>query len=210
MIARPNKRPRKADGKKTLINAEPDSEERELEALVFGKKQHLHEETQQVDDLDNDIQPNNGNGAQYYIDTAGNSTDDVQITSAVWVDEDLDDGTMVDIQSTNRLRKLKTQFEETSISITDYEERLRVQFERINPTPQWAVEKGAGKLSIMQTTGQIVNSSAQLNPEKLDIIRLKDANQMEYSKAVVQCVRFHPLSPVLITAGFDKTARLFH
>jgi U3 small nucleolar RNA-associated protein 18 len=43
----------------------------------------------------------------------------------------------------------------------------------------------------------------------LEMCRMKDANQHGPSNAVVQSVQFHPNGQLLLTAGLDKTLRLF-
>jgi len=54
-----------------------------------------------------------------------------------WVDpDDLD--VQVSLASDKRLRKLRDTAAEDEIGGRDYERRLRRQFEKLNPTPQWA------------------------------------------------------------------------
>ncbi|KAJ3157588.1 U3 snoRNP protein [Geranomyces michiganensis] len=137
---------------------------------------------------------------------------------AAWHD---DDEVPVDIVSQKRLRKLRSDYSETTLSSAEYEARLRRQFERIHPTPLWAELAGKRRkgesssddlLRVLRTATGIVDRKAAsriLNPDSLEVVRLKDANQMAYSQAVVQCVQFHPKAPVLLTGGFDKTLRLF-
>ncbi|OAJ45037.1 hypothetical protein BDV3_002900 [Batrachochytrium dendrobatidis] len=158
---------------------------------------------------------------------------------AAWVDED--DDIKVDVHKVKRLRKLRNDFDETTVAGSDYEMRLRHQYERLFPKPKWAqvpTEKSLSKsesdldhdddkgdrdtsdqvdlghnalLKLLQSTESIVNTNgkALLSADKLDVMRLKDVNQLAYSQAVVQSVQFHPYAPVLLTAGFDKTLRLF-
>ncbi|RKO86303.1 WD40-repeat-containing domain protein, partial [Blyttiomyces helicus] len=133
-----------------------------------------------------------------------------------WEDDDDIDVSIVD---TGRLRKLRTDHSETVVSGTEFESRLRRQFEKIYPRPQWAdltedaTESVAGGdlMRVLRSTEGIASrrKSQILSPDKLDIVRVKDANQMAYSQAVVQTATFHPRAPVLMTAGFDKTIRLF-
>ncbi|KAJ3271884.1 U3 snoRNP protein, partial [Borealophlyctis nickersoniae] len=132
---------------------------------------------------------------------------------AAWEDED---DVMVNIVDTKRLRKLRTDYSEEIISGKDYEARLRAQFEKIHPKPEWATIPAEGEdtddlLSVLRKTHGIVSrkKTRVLNSDRLEIVRLKDANQMAYSQAVVQSVTFHPTAPVVMTAGYDKTLRLF-
>ncbi|TPX61365.1 hypothetical protein PhCBS80983_g01165 [Powellomyces hirtus] len=137
---------------------------------------------------------------------------------AAWED---DDNVPVNIVDKKRLRKLRLDYSETTLSGKEYEARLRKQFQRIHPTPQWAEisireqkngDSSDDLLKILRTSMGIVDTQRQtrvLNPDFLEVVRLKDANQMAYSQAVVQSVQFHPKAPVLLTAGYDKTLRLF-
>ena len=43
----------------------------------------------------------------------------------------------------------------------------------------------------------------------LDVGRVVDANRESKSQAVVQAVQFHPTAPAMLTAGLDKTLRVF-
>jgi U3 small nucleolar RNA-associated protein 18 len=52
----------------------------------------------------------------------------------------------------------------------------------------------------------------RLQPGVLEVLRCRDANLQEPSQAVVQALQFHPAqesSGLMLTAGFDKTLRLF-
>lgn len=64
---------------------------------------------------------------------------------------------------------------------------------------------------LMSSKGFLEKSSKLriLSSESISVTRVKNANQMAYSKAVVQSVEFHPNSQMLLTAGFDRTLRLF-
>ncbi|KAI9098050.1 WD40-repeat-containing domain protein [Phlyctochytrium arcticum] len=135
--------------------------------------------------------------------------------------EDDDTHVSVNISDAKRLRKLRTTFEENTISGKEYELRLRKQFEKLHPTPNWAVrpfrEQHTGDTvndlqRILRTTSSIIDTTQSrrtLNPDNLEVVRLKDANQAAYSQSVVQSVKFHPRAPVLLTAGYDRTVRLF-
>nr|KAJ3419131.1 U3 snoRNP protein [Polyrhizophydium stewartii] len=175
-----------------------------------------------------------------------------------WVDDD--DEVEVDIQQKKRLRKLRKSFDDVKVSGSEYEQRLREQYERMFPRPKWAAipedetadgddgaaasaagsdsdadagvggrrahaagtiaastrpqtrDLGHGALvRLLRSTQSLVDTNRKqlLSADKLDIQRLKDANQMGYSQAVVQSAQFHPAAPVLLTCGLDKTLRLF-
>ena len=64
---------------------------------------------------------------------------------------------------------------------------------------------------LMNSMGFIEKSGRPrtLPSESISVTRVKNANQMAYSQAVIQSVEFHPNSQMLLTAGFDRTLRLF-
>ncbi|KAF9327025.1 U3 snoRNP protein [Podila minutissima] len=155
-----------------------------------------------------------------------------------WVDED-DKTLVVSLKSANRLKKLRKAEEEDTVTGVDYEQRLRRQFEKVYPVPNWAQPEGSRKrrrggafgndsdseysdeeeqqddnstLSLLMSSKGFLEKSSKLrilSSESISVTRVKNANQMAYSKAVVQSVEFHPNSQMLLTAGFDRTLRLF-
>jgi U3 small nucleolar RNA-associated protein 18 len=124
----------------------------------------------------------------------------------------------------NRLRKLRHQESETHISLKEFESRLRTQFEKLHPTPSWAktvpdatsfhqssstgddsiLSRPTLASSLLKSCEPLTASSLRNNlpPTRLDVYRLKDANQMSPSSSSVLSVQFHPTAPsVLFTAG---------
>lgn len=53
------------------------------------------------------------------------------------------------------------------------------------------------------------STSKFIAPTSIDISRLRDANQQQYSRSAVRVVRFHPNGRVLMTAGLDKNINIF-
>ncbi|KAF9924478.1 U3 small nucleolar RNA-associated protein 18 [Mortierella alpina] len=154
-----------------------------------------------------------------------------------WVDED-DKTLAISLKSVNRLKKLRKEENEDVVNGVDYEQRLRRQFEKVHPVPSWAQPAGSKKrrrttalgagsdseysdeeaehedntISLLMNSKGYLELSTKLrilSSESLSVTRVKNANQMAYSKAVVQSVEFHPNSQMLLTAGFDRTLRLF-
>ncbi|KAG0199933.1 U3 small nucleolar RNA-associated protein 18 [Mortierella sp. GBA30] len=153
-----------------------------------------------------------------------------------WVDED-DKTLAISLTSANRLKKLRKEESEDVVNGVDYEQRLRRQFEKVYPVPSWAQPPGSKKrrrrpsgpgsdseysdeeseqedntISLLMSSKGYLEKAAKLrilSSESLSVTRVKNANQMGYSKAVVQSVEFHPNSQMLLTAGFDRTLRLF-
>lgn len=109
-----------------------------------------------------------------------------------------DDDVPVNIVDQKRLRKLRKDYSETVLSGREFEARLRRQYEKIHPTPQWAViplrdgkngNSSDDLLSILRTSLGIVDTKAKariLNPDSLEVVRVKDANQMAYSQVCSQ------------------------
>ena len=193
-------------------------EEKKLEALVFGSLLEKNF-TDSEETLENESIASESDDNQDYdqvpvddlfiIDTVGGDEQfqTPTVKQPVW--NDVDD-VKVDIQSSKRLRKLKTFQEETIVQ--DYESRLRKQFTKLHPTPAWATrpvaESEVDSFNIANGILSKQNKTA-LDPDFLPVLRLKDANQSAYSEAVIQVVEFHPSAPVLLTIGYDKTLRLF-
>ncbi|KAF9907888.1 U3 small nucleolar RNA-associated protein 18 [Linnemannia zychae] len=153
-----------------------------------------------------------------------------------WVDED-DKTLSISLKSANRLKKLRKQEAEDVVNGEDYEQRLRRQFEKVYPVPNWAQPEGSRKRrrggagavdsdsdysdeeqqqdddsSILMSSKGFLEKSGRLrvlSSESILVTRVKNANQMAPSKSVIQSVEFHPNSQMLLTAGFDRTLRLF-
>lgn len=116
----------------------------------------------------------------------------------------------------------------------EYERKLRRQFERINPTPEWAakarkkvqsskrrrsgsdVDVGVEDIlpDLLASTGGISaeKKTGVLTPGVISIARLRDANQAATAEGEIKSVQFHPSPqiPVLLTASADRRLRLFH
>ncbi|KAF9649072.1 WD40 repeat-like protein [Thelephora ganbajun] len=151
-----------------------------------------------------------------------------------WVDpDDLD--LRVSLASNKRLRKLRDTVAEDEIGGRDYERRLRRQFEKVNPTPQWASDARKKRstikrrrsvspsspvseenLDLLTSTGGILEGeqrrSKTLSPKTINIERLRDANLSARAEGGLRTVQFHPSPqvPMLLTASADRRLRLFN
>lgn len=153
-----------------------------------------------------------------------------------WVDPD-DANLQVSLTAHSRLRKLRDAPSEDTVNGREYERKLRRQFERINPTPEWATKarkklhpskrrRSSGSDSdvdntiedilpdLLASTGGI---SAGKKPRVLtqgviSVDCLRDANQAAPAEGEIKSVQFHPSPqiPVLLTASTDRRLRLFH
>ncbi|CEJ62064.1 hypothetical protein PMG11_10577 [Penicillium brasilianum] len=77
-------------------------------------------------------------------ETPSDEEDEEESTPAVWHDSD-DERIAVSLVSQSKLRKLRNTESEDIISGTEYIRRLRRQFQRMNPTPEWADPELASK-----------------------------------------------------------------
>lgn len=154
-----------------------------------------------------------------------------------WTDPD-DASLEVSLASSARLRKLRDAPDEDAVKGPEYERRLRRQFVKMNPAPEWAT---AARRKRRRTEGEgdantdvdpnpdaptpdlnsLVTSSsgilgrkrrAHLDPGVLSIERLRDANQAARAEGEVTATQFHP-SPqlsMLLVASTDRRIRLFN
>ncbi|KAJ7454836.1 WD40-repeat-containing domain protein [Mycena latifolia] len=137
--------------------------------------------------------------------------------------EDPSDPPAVSIES-NRLRKLRDQPSETTLTGRQYESRLRRQYEQINPQPAWAKAAkdrlretdDAGIDELLSSTSGILSRSktVALPSGTLSIERLRDANQASSGSGSgeVKSLAFHPSAkvPVLCVGSADRRVRLFN
>lgn len=134
---------------------------------------------------------------------------------AAWEDED-DEDESVNIVRSARSRKLRRTEGEEVVSGSVYQKRLREQHAKLSSSnaPKWAQlpsETDDHTLDALKSTSKLVSSSngSEIAPDKIRIGQMADANKGGVSKAVVQVVKWHPNGNLLLTAGFDKTLRLF-
>lgn len=139
-------------------------------------------------------------------------------STAAWQDDD-DEEVEIDMDKKGRTRKLReTEEENSTLSGVDYVARLRaLRSTQTKGSNDWAQQREEededdGLKKLARQRGGLVSKKAQttmLPPNLLKVKRLKDANTLAPSKAVIQDVKFHQTLPILLTAGFDKTMRLF-
>ena len=65
------------------------------------------------------------------------SDDEEEVNGPAWDDSD-DDRLMISLAGNSRLRKLRISEAEDMVSGKEYAKRLRRQFQRMNPVPEWA------------------------------------------------------------------------
>lgn len=207
----------------------------EQDGSDFAENSEFSEDEAQNSDEDLFFIDEAGDGSVAHV-ASGNADDDMEIDTepledAAWVDSD-DDRTAVSVMST-RLKKLRHTQEETTLSGAAYVARLRAQFEKIYPRPQWAdhfadedheerfetedaedaavgINTATLSLILASTNKYIKSSTKLLPPTKIDIARLKDGNFQRRARSGIQSMSFHGLHPLLIAGGFDRTLRIYH
>ncbi|KAG8721686.1 hypothetical protein FRC08_011095 [Ceratobasidium sp. 394] len=152
---------------------------------------------------------------------ASSSSTSTSRKKAAWVDPD-DNQLDISIASDRRLRKLRNSAAEDTLSGREYESRLRRQFEKVHPVPEWAISRSKRTRRPSRTssshsdseeeptedptTGPIDVAAAPLDalpPTELAVTRLRDANQAARSDGPVASIEFHPSArvPVLMVSG---------
>lgn len=240
--------------------AAPDAEELELTRLVFGDTEGFHANLAKIDSLytdgddidgyssastelsddDDDDEPLQDDDLFVIDDEAAEGVDAMDVDSDAtssdsddaWADSD-DERVTVHLTQLAKLKKLRKYDDDNVIGGRSYLHRLRSQFERIYPRPQWVEEwethadnvnsldedndddgkpKSRDLAAVLQLLVLYLTKTKPklMLANHLAIVRLKDANAQRRSKGSIQAVDFHPTHPLLLTAGFDKTIRVYH
>ena len=156
--------------------------------------------------------------------------------ATAWADPD-DSSLEISLASSARLRKLRDAPEEDAVKGPEYERRLRRQFVKMNPTPEWATAARRKRRrteradadahaeahdtvptpdldTLLTSSGGILGRKrrAHLESGVLAIERLRDANQAAQAEGEVTATQFHPSSQVsmLLVASSDRRIRLFN
>lgn len=176
-------------------------EEQDLEEELFGKDIIASSIEQKEDKIKTDI----------VIDR--NSS----VIKSVWEDED-DNDIEIDLDVTDRLKKLKKVDEngKTQSKVTGKEFTNLLQERFKTRELEWSkvsnIEKQTELSTLLQSTGGMLEtnkSNYDLQPGKLNINRLVDANAAEPSKEAIKVVKFHSSGNLLMVGGMDKHLRFF-
>eukprot|EP00746_Dinoflagellata_sp_MGD_P003133 gnl/MRDRNA2_/MRDRNA2_106099_c0_seq1.p1 gnl/MRDRNA2_/MRDRNA2_106099_c0~~gnl/MRDRNA2_/MRDRNA2_106099_c0_seq1.p1 ORF type:complete len:508 (+),score=108.87 gnl/MRDRNA2_/MRDRNA2_106099_c0_seq1:92-1615(+) len=214
--------PKQKKAPKTVVKTPRGSaEDAQLEAFLFGSgipKVEKEPEVVEEDEDDDEQEPEEQSSRKTQKGKKKRNNKSAaarkKTAEAAW--EDPDDATLqVDLNSQNRLKKLRTDDEEKLVDGKEYERRLRQQFKTIHGSVAWsqkqkALEPSDSEDEVVATSGsRVVKDGSRLSPKEINVVRLNDKSTANVSKAVMQSVKFHPNSELLLTAGLDKTLRLF-
>jgi U3 small nucleolar RNA-associated protein 18 len=177
-------------------------EEQDLEEEIFGKDIIASSIEQKEDTINTDI----------VIDRNSN------VIKSVWEDED-DNDIEIDLDDTDRLKKLKKVDEngntvQSKVTGKEFTNLLQERFK--TRELEWAkvsnIEKQTELSTLLQTTSGMLETNKNnhdLQPGKLNINRLVDANAAEPSKEAIKVVKFHSSGNLLMVGGMDKHLRFF-
>jgi U3 small nucleolar RNA-associated protein 18 len=129
---------------------------------------------------------------------------------------------MISLTSTDRLRKLRKSEEEDTVSGKVYTRRLRQQFERIYPIPEWAQSTpnphdpenaddiiAADPLSaFFQSSAPLTQRSTAFLPEDILAITAVASIPVPAKNPAPRTVHFHPSHPLILIGYEDNTLRI--
>jgi U3 small nucleolar RNA-associated protein 18 len=126
---------------------------------------------------------------------------------AAWHD---DDDNKIDLTSKSKYKRLRETEDEVLISSTQFEQRLKSHYSKIfSSTSKWADGEGVNADGGLTST-DIFSKTPSWKPDAIKVCRVRDANWNEVCQSVVKSVKWHESGQVMLTAGLDKTLRLFH
>jgi len=154
--------------------------------------------------------------------------DKMEENAPKWVDEE-DEEIKISLNKKNNLKKLKKDKNEDLISGSDFQQRLREQFTKMNSKAdiyKWAfdsTEEESNENSItnetslenlLRTNKNLVEKDEDENYVKdssiLPIIQIQDLNKEHAHNSIISSLSFHPTKENLaITSGLDKKLKVF-
>lgn len=170
---------------------------KDLEAIVFGGLQEGEEEANEE---------------------LGQPDQEEALPSAAWSDPD-DAALQVPLVGDRHRKRFRQA--DSEVTGQEYERLLRQRFLKLNGSAHWAAcdpseaqasdsEEDVGEVA---STRNPVVASTGLQARTLDIKRLRElpllAAGQKKAPSAVEALQFHPTSELLLTAGRDKTLRLF-
>ncbi len=156
-----------------------------------------------------------------------------------WDDSD-DDRLQISLADNSRLRKLRVSEVEDMVSGREYAKRLRRQFQRMNPVPEWAqageppakrqrrdTESGSSgsededdeEIASQQPLAKLLRSSSALLNSSVskkgklrpEVIDIQRTRDIPMTQpSAIASLQFHPQHPVLLSSGPASTIYLHH
>lgn len=120
----------------------------------------------------------------------GTAADEEDGDAPAWEDSD-DDRLAISLSSNPRLRKLRVNEAEDLISGREYTKRLRRQFERLNPVPEWAAYSSTRpakrrRRSSVGSTSSLSSEDEDMDVDDSDLSTLPLARLLQESSALTQ------------------------
>src|SRR5579859_388248 len=147
-------------------------------------------------------------------------------TGAAWYDED-DESLSISLATTNRLRKLRKAEDEDIVNGRTYTRRLRQQFERIYPVPDWVkgvptTRKRRNSQSdddenipptdplsaLFQSSRPLTQRPSTFLPSDILAITALAAVPQPETQSPPRTLHFHPSHPLLLIGYQDHTLRV--
>lgn len=151
-----------------------------------------------------------------------------------WIDEE-DEKIKISLNQKNNLKKLKKEKGEDLISGTDFQERLREQFTKMNHQAdiyKWAMGNEDGEQSetltgtteensldnLLKTNKNVIKEAESFGEGDIknaysSILKIKqipDLNKDNFHSSIISAISFHPVKDTLaFTSGLDKKLKLF-
>jgi U3 small nucleolar RNA-associated protein 18 len=157
------------------------------------------------------------------IGIIGNPGEPKKSESPKWVDEE-DMEIQISLNKKNHLKKLKKEKGEDLISGVEFQERLRVQFNKMNSGAdiyKWAYQEestsdsGSAEQSLenlLKTNISPLDQEGghQKDSDTLKISSLPDLNKDHYHNSIISSLTFHPTKEnIALTSGLDKKLKIF-
>lgn len=157
--------------------------------------------------------------------TAGESDEDIPDSGAAWYDDD-DESLSISLATANRLRKLRKAEDEDIVNGRVYTRRLRQQFERIYPVPDWAKDASGKRRrnsqsdddedisptdplsALFQSSRPLTQRPTTFLPSDILAITALAAIPQPQNHSAPRTLHFHPSHPLLVIGYQDHTLRV--